>query len=136
MQNQIELHAHFPVKPETFFQIWLDSARHSAMTGGEAKMSDQVGAAFSTWDGYITGVNLELEKPSRIVQSWRTTKFSIIDPDARLELLLQPAADGTTNLSLRLSSLPKNTAIDYQQGWLEFYFTPMQEYFTLHPDQT
>ena len=59
------------------------------MTGGEASISDEIGADLSAWDRYITGRNLELVPGERIVQSWRTTQFtdehedSIIAGDAR-----------------------------------------------------
>ena len=64
-----------PASPAEIYRAWLDSVAHSEMTGGEATMSDQVGADVSAWDGYITGRNLELVPGERIVQSWRTTEF-------------------------------------------------------------
>ena len=65
-----------PASPEEIYQAWLDSLGHSEMTGGAATMSDQIGAAVSAWDGYISGRNLELVPGERIVQSWRTTEFA------------------------------------------------------------
>jgi uncharacterized protein YndB with AHSA1/START domain len=131
MSEHIELHAHFPIKPETLFDALLDSSQHSAMTGADAQISDQTGAPFSASDGYIRGVNLELERPRRIVQAWRTSDFRDQDADSRVEWLLRPAKDGGTDLCLRHTGLPDGTHLEYQQGWMEYYFTPMQEYCTL-----
>ena len=64
-----------PASPVDIYRAWLDSIAHSEMTGGEAIMSDEVGADVSAWDGYITGRNLELVPGERIVQSWRTAEF-------------------------------------------------------------
>ena len=65
-----------PATPQQIYAAWLDSLAHSAMTGGKASMSDEIGAAISAWDGYITGRNLHLVRGKRIVQSWRTSRFT------------------------------------------------------------
>jgi hypothetical protein len=46
------------------------------MTGAKAKASPQQGAAFAVRDRDIFGRTLKLEPGRRIVQSWRTTKFT------------------------------------------------------------
>ena len=51
------------------------------MTGGDAEVSERVGAAYSAWDGYITGRNVELVPGRSIVQTWRTSEFADDDPD-------------------------------------------------------
>ena len=76
MPYTFTLTATIPASPEEIYQAWLDSIGHSEMTGGEATTSDEVGAEVSAWDGYISGRNLHLVPGERIVQSWRTTKFT------------------------------------------------------------
>ena len=129
MQDRIELHAHFPVTPVELYDAWLDSEKHSALSGATAQTSKIQGAAFSASDGYIEGVNLELERPRRIVQSWRTTNFKSTDPDSRLELRFVRSAHGGTDFTLIHTNLPLGSCEEYQQGWLEFYLSPMQEYY-------
>ena len=135
MPDHVTLHSHFPVSPADLYDAWLDSALHSEFTGGEATISRFEGGRFSACDSYISGTNLELKRPSLIVQTWRTTDFAPSDPDSRLELRFSPSQKGGTDLTLNHENLPDGTGQDYQQGWLEYYFTPMQEYFTLHPDE-
>ena len=65
-----------PASAQEIYDAWLDSLVHSEMTGGEATMSDEIGAEVSAWNGYISGRNLELVPGERIVQSWRTTEFT------------------------------------------------------------
>jgi activator of HSP90 ATPase len=99
------------------------------MTGGAAKATARVGGSFTAWDGYISGKNIELKSPARILQSWRTTEFSADTPDSRLEILLEETKGGT-KVTLVQSSIPEGQAASYKQGWIDHYFEPMKEYFS------
>lgn len=116
-----------PASPAEVYQAWMSSAGHSQMTGSPATISDQFGSEFTAWDGYITGKNLSLEKDRRIVQSWRTSEFSADEPDSQIEVTLQ-AVGNQTRLTLHHTGLPPHGG-QYEQGWVDSYFSPMQEYF-------
>src|SRR5215470_3980052 len=63
-----------PASAQDIYDAWLSSSGHEKITGGQkAQISAQEGAAFTVWNGYITGRNLKLEPGRRIIQSWRTT---------------------------------------------------------------
>jgi uncharacterized protein YndB with AHSA1/START domain len=115
--------------PREVYETWLDSAGHSKMTGAEAVMSDQVGAAVSAWDGYIGGRNLELVPAERIVQSWRTTKFTAEHPDSVITVTLEEADGGGTLLTLEHSNVPDEQRNYQEGGWEDNYFEPMRLYF-------
>ena len=99
------------------------------MTGGEATMSDEIGAEVSAWDGYISGRNLELVPGERIVQSWRTSEFGDEDEDSVITVVLQETEDGTL-LTLEHSNVPDEHKSYEQGGWQSNYFEPMVAYFT------
>ena len=69
-----------PATPAEIYSAWLSDEGHTEMTGGEANCSGEVGGEFDAWDGYISGVNLELDENARIVQSWRTTMLRATSP--------------------------------------------------------
>ena len=117
-----------PASPTEIYRAWLDSVAHSEMTGGEATMSDQVGADVSAWDGYITGRNLELVPGERIVQSWRTTEFDDEFEDSIVTIVLQETEDGTL-LTLQHSNVPDEHKSYEEGGWQSNYFEPMIVYF-------
>jgi len=118
-----------PANPQAIYEAWLSSDGHEKMTGGKpAQMSAQQGGTFTAWNGYITGRNLKLEPPRRIVQSWRTTKFSAADPDSEIEVLLEPAPGGT-RITVRHSNVPDGHTSYRDGGWQRSYFEPMNEYF-------
>ncbi|MGO8914432.1 MAG: SRPBCC domain-containing protein [Stellaceae bacterium] len=129
MVFRFTLTATIPAPPQAVYDAWLDSRAHGAMTGAEATASAKLGAAFTAWDGYITGRNLVLEPGRRIVQSWRTTRFAKADPDSEIELLLAPAKTGT-KLTLRHRNVPDGHTGYRDGGWQDFYFAPMKAYFS------
>ena len=99
-----------------------------AMTGGKATASPAEGGAFTAWDGYISGRNLVLEPGRRIVQSWRTTRFTAEDPDSQIEVLLEPVAGGT-RLTLHHTNVPDGHTGYQDGGWQDHYFEPMKRWF-------
>lgn len=127
MSIEFEVAGLIPASPEAVYKAWLSSEEHSGMTGAAASVSDLIDEEFEAWDGYIHGTNLELEPHRKIVQSWRTSEFADSDPDSRLEISLEPEGNGTRVL-IRHSELPGH-GMQYQQGWVDSYFTPMTAYF-------
>lgn len=128
-KNEFKLSATFSATPEQIFDAWMSGAGHSRMTGSLAKVQKRSGGKFSAWDGYIWGVTLETERPSRIVQAWRTSEFPKESPDSRVEILLEKTKRGKTRMKLSHSSIPDGQAENYKKGWKDFYFKPMKEYF-------
>ncbi len=98
------------------------------MTGGAANIEPSTFGRYSAWDGYIEGINLELDRPRRIVQTWRTTEFPRSSPDSRLEILLE-GANGGTRLTLVHTDIPEGDGDKYRVGWRESYLEPMLAYF-------
>ncbi|MFT5466216.1 MAG: hypothetical protein ACI8UO_001314 [Verrucomicrobiales bacterium] len=112
---------------ETIYSAWLDSDGHTKMTGGEATCSDQLGGEFTAWNGYISGKNLELKPGKLIKQEWRTTTFAEDDASSIIEISLEDEGGGC-RVTLKHSEIPDGQS-DYNQGWKDHYFSPMQEYF-------
>jgi activator of HSP90 ATPase len=117
-----------PAAPKAIYDAWLDSRGHSAMTGGKATQSAQVGAAVSAWNGYISGKNLALTRNKRIVQSWRTTQFTGDHADSRITVTLTPVKNGT-RITLEHSKVPDGQTSYQKGGWQSHYFEPMKTYF-------
>lgn len=117
-----------PATPQQIYEAWLDSIAHSEMTGGEANMSDEIGAEVSAWDGYITGSNLELVPGERIVQAWRTSEFADEHDNSIVTVMLESVEEGTL-LTLVHSNVPDSHRSYEEGGWESQYFEPMKAYF-------
>jgi len=124
----IKVSARFPVTPERLYRAWLDSTEHGRFTGGGADIEPVVGGRFMSWDDYITGMLLQLEHARRVVMTWRTTEFPDDAPDSRLEVLFVPEGEGT-RLTLIHTDIPSGDGDKYEDGWIDYYFEPMQRYF-------
>lgn len=129
MSESFEVSTVLPATAERIYEAWLSSNEHAAFIGSSAEIDAAVGGRFSMWDGYIEGVNEELEPNRRIVQSWRTTEFPPESPDSRLEIVLE-AVEGGTRLTLSHTELPEGQGKQYRDGWQEHYFERMREYFS------
>lgn len=127
MKESLVLRHNFKVKPSDIYDAWLDSTQHSKMTGGLAKCSNEIGGNFTTWDGYIEGKNIDLKTNREIIQSWRTSEFDKNDEDSKLLIRLKEIENGT-ELTLIHNNIPEGQT-QYRKGWVEHYFTPMENYF-------
>ena len=122
------LKTNFNTTAKKIYDSWLSSEGHTRMTGGFSNVSDKIGDKFTAWDGYIVGVNIDLEPNKRIFQTWRTSQFNVDDEDSKIEVLLEEL-NGKTELTLIHTNLPESGE-HYKKGWEDHYFGPMKKYFS------
>lgn len=117
-----------PASPQEVYRAFVTARTHAAITGSPATGSARVGGRFTAYDGYITGVHRELVPGKRIVQDWRTTEWPDGAAPSRLEITLT-AAKGGTALRMVHSNVPASQADSYRQGWIDYYWEPLKQYF-------
>jgi activator of HSP90 ATPase len=127
MIKSIELKETFLATPKEIFSAWLDSEKHTAMTGGTAICSTKINDEFSAWDGYISGKNISIIENKEIIQEWRTTEFKESDKNSELILKFQENERGC-QITLIHNNIPEGQS-DYEQGWIKHYFEPMKAFF-------
>jgi activator of HSP90 ATPase len=128
VSKSIRVSTTLPVSTKKLYLAWLNSKEHSAFTGAKAVIEPRLGGSFSAWDGYIRGTTLELEPYRRILQSWRSSDFPEGSKDSKLEVLFEEVGKGA-RITLLQSDVPEGQEQQLKQGWLDFYFKPMREYF-------
>jgi uncharacterized protein YndB with AHSA1/START domain len=127
--DSLKVSAVIPVAPQVVYAAWLNNKEHGAMTDTPAaQISARVGGKFTAGGGYMWGTTLELNPPKKIVQSWRTSEFPEDAPDSRLEVVLEEA-EGGTRVTIIQTEIPPGQGTKYSQGWIDYYFTPMKQYF-------
>jgi len=118
-----------PANVDEVYDAFVNAQKHSAFTGSKATCDPVVGGEFTAWDGYISGKNLELEKGKKIVQEWSTTDWPDGSLPSKLELTFKKTEAGT-EISMIHSNVPAEQADELAEGWVEFYWKPLKEYFT------
>jgi activator of HSP90 ATPase len=114
--------------PEGVYHALMDSKIHSKFTGSKATIVPRVNGKITAWDGYIMGKNLELVKGKKIVQEWITTEWPEDYPPSVLTIMLKKTGN-KTELKMIHSKVPKTQMKSYNDGWKEWYWTPLKDYF-------
>jgi activator of HSP90 ATPase len=120
------------VSPKQVYEAYVDPKKHSEFTGSEATGKPLVGGKFTAWDGYISGKFLELEEGKRVVQEWTSTDFPEGAPHSRLELTFREVPKGTEIVMVH-SNVPKDQEDETADGWTEYYWEPLKQYFKKKP---
>ena len=115
--------------PEVLYNFYMDSKMHSQITGGPAKILEKEGAAFSAYDGYCWGKNLQLVKNKLIVQSWRASDWNEKDLDSTFILLLEQKGKDTV-ITMIHANVPDNQVKALTGGWDEFYWAPWKKFLS------
>lgn len=126
MCKTIKHKVRFKASPETIYGLLADSRKRTEVTGRKAVMSDQVGGMFSTDEGQVTGVNVDLVPGRRLVQAWRRTDF----PEgiySMAAITLDQLPGGGTQLVLTHRGVPKQLLDDVEEYWRHGYWAPMRE---------
>jgi activator of HSP90 ATPase len=123
-----------PATPEEIYEAFTDPKKHSKFTGSKATGKPEVGEEFTAWDGYISGKYLELEEGKKIVQEWVNTDWPEGLPPSKFELTFKATEEGT-EISMVQSNIPADQEKELLDGWTEFYWDPLKEYFSKKPQK-
>ena len=116
----------FNAAPGAVYELLADSRKRTQVTGRKATISRQVGGAFSTDNGRVTGVNVDLVPGKRLVQAWRHRDF----PDgiySMAAITLAPTSRGGTELVLTHRGVPKHLIPETEDYWRQGYWARMKE---------
>ena len=127
MRTLIKQSIVLPAAAESLYAMYLDPARHAAITGAPVTISPESGSPFRAFEDRLSGTMLSVIPPRLVVQSWRSVHFKEDDPDSTLILAFVPEGnDG--RIDLVHIDVP---AHDYQgvtQGWETHYWGPWRRY--------
>src|SRR3990167_1895380 len=118
---------HISAKPQDVYEAYTNARKHAEFTGGKTKFENKVGGKFDIWGGELTGENMELVKGKKIIQKWRASDW----PEGHFSdftINLESGNDGT-RLVLVQENVPDDKADDIDDGWHQYYWKPMNEYF-------
>jgi activator of HSP90 ATPase len=117
----------FTASPEELFDLFTNSEKHSAATGGKATVSAKPGAKWKAWDGMLSGKNLVVVPGQMIVQAWRGSHWKETDLDSILILNFSKAAGGG-KIDLVHAGVPAHDHKGVTNGWPQYYWKPWKAY--------
>lgn len=125
--NVIQQSAEFKTSPQTLYEMYMDSAKHSRATGSRAKVGRKAGDAFTAFDGMLHGKNLLIVRGEMVVQSWRASSWKKSDGDSILILTFRKTAYGA-RVDLVHVNVPAHDHKGVTAGWPKFYWKPWRAY--------
>lgn len=109
--------------PRELFNTFLDSRKHTALTGAPAKIGKRVGAAFTAFAGQVSGRTLLIVPGRLIVQSWRSKGWKASDSDSILMLEFSKTKGGG-RIDLVHVGVPQHDRGGVTVGWKKYYWVP------------
>ena len=113
--------------PKQVYAALADQKQHAKFTDAPAKIGKKAGTAFTCYDGYITGITIELMPAKRIVQAWRSQGW----PAGTFSLVtfaLAKAAGGKTKLTFTQLGVPAGDYKAKSSGWRSHYWKPLKAF--------
>ena len=130
--RDLQLHVELNGPPVLVYSMWLDQAQHGMITEAFAKINGVVGGSYELWSGVVRGKFKILERPKKIVQTWRTSEFLPQQDSTLLTLELKKHKFGT-RLIVTHEKIPNVFIQQFEYAWKEFYFPRMKYYFGQPP---
>jgi len=127
MTKIIRQSVRFAATPAQLFEMYIDSAKRTAATGGKAKLSRKAGGTFTAWNKMLCGRNLMIVPNRMVVQSWRSVNFRPRDRDSILVLEFNKAPGGA-QLDLVHVNVPMQDHAGVKNGWPKYYWQPWKRY--------
>jgi len=121
----------FICRPVDLFQCFTELNRVKAYAGGDAQISADKGAKFSYFGGVVTGENIEVVYPTKLVQKWRFSSWPA-DHYSTVTIELEEK-NGKTNLKLEQTSVPSEDRERTESGWQENFFKRIKGIFGYGP---
>ncbi|HWF12899.1 MAG TPA: SRPBCC domain-containing protein [Candidatus Acidoferrales bacterium] len=115
--------------PAMLYDLFADSAKHTAATGMPAKISRKVGGTWTAFGKMLLGKNLVLIPNRMIVQTWRSSEWKKSDPDSILVVSFEKVAGGA-KADLVHVGVPEYDHEGVTQGWIKYYWEPWKAYLS------
>lgn len=131
MSKEINHKVELSCKAEQAFEAWLDAKRHGDMIDGQAEIDPTLGGKFSIWEDAVIGKTTLVDRGNlQIDQEWRYAydDWPASEP-SKIGLWFEDKGDDNCVLHFTQTDIPEKYFLDIEQGWKDYYWKPMREYF-------
>ncbi|MGB9435807.1 MAG: SRPBCC domain-containing protein [Candidatus Acidiferrum sp.] len=128
MGPNIQQSVRFRTSPQTLYDLYLDSKKHSRATGAPAKLSGKVGGNFTAFGKKLEGKILFLARGKQIVQVWRASHWK--KEDWSILVLNFSKVAGGAQVDLVHIGVPQYDQSGVREGWPKYYWRPWKKYLS------
>lgn len=118
--------------PKELYDLYMNTEKHSHVTGGPVTMNNKEGSEFSAHGGYITGKFLQLVDDKLIVQSWRAQGWDPQDVDSTFIIHLRQDGKNVV-LTMTHANIPDQHVANVEKGWYDHYWNPWKQHLAGEP---
>lgn len=113
------------------FKTFTEEDRLAAFTRARPKRFDgaKVGAQFELFDGNVAGEYLELDEPTKIVQSWRLKQWPEGHYSRQTIQFIQNDDDGVTVMRVTWTGVPLGQEETIKENWNDYYVRSIKRTF-------
>jgi len=121
----------FVCRPMDVFVCFVEPNRVKAYAGGDAQISGEKGGKFSLFGGAVTGENVEIDMPNKLVQKWRFSSW----PEGHYSTVTLEFEEknGKTIVKLTQTDVPDDDKERAETGWKDNFFKRIKGIFGLGP---
>ena len=121
----------FRTTASELFKTFTEEDRLTAFTRARPKRFDgaKVGAQFELFDGNVAGEYLELQEPTKIVQSWRLKQWPEGHFSTQTIEFIQNDDDGVTVMRVTWTGVPLGQEDVTKGNWGEYYVRSIKRTF-------
>jgi activator of HSP90 ATPase len=109
---------------EIIFNAITNPVTIELWSGYPAFMQAAADTEFSLWDGDITGRNLSVESPVKLVQEWY---FEDNNPPSIVSIHLTEGK-GKTRIDILHTNIPEDAYQNISEGWRKYYLGALKKY--------
>jgi uncharacterized protein YndB with AHSA1/START domain len=116
--------------PEKVFEALVDPGIIGSWGGGLAVVEGKAGGKFEYFDGWVSGEVLVFKPGKELSFTWKPSEWSKSTPASVVSCKFKEHKAGT-EIVLTHSHLPTQEEADkHKEGWIDFVFDPLNDYFT------
>ena len=116
--------------PEKVFEALTDPGLIAAWGGGLSIVENKTGGKFEMFDGWVKGEVHNFKPGKELSYTWKPEEWKTKTPHSLVTYKFMPHPAGT-DVILEHTGLPSQEETDkHSDGWMEFVFEPLNEFFT------
>lgn len=124
----------FAASPETLFEMYMDSRKHSVATQAPAKLSRKAAGAWRAHGGAIGGKNLLIVWGKKIVQTWRARFWK--KHELSILVMTFEKAPGGAIVQIVHVGVPQHDQKGVRNGWPNYYWKRWKKYLGPRKEST